>query len=393
MSIPTTKELAKNIFDQIVASMGITAPILPKAFIRVLSKAIAGVEIVLYKYSGFVLLQMFVNTASDKPTTINGRVIIPLNEWGSMVGIPERTKATQAELTIQVEVINKTGFLRTGSQLLGVGNGVVYLVAGDVALDDDFVYVVVRASGDQQNSNGSGTIGNLDIGAVLPFVNPLPNVKKNTIVVSQVVTGADKESTASYRTRILDRFQKRPQGGALADYEQWAEEAPGTLNAYPLTSDTPGQVDVYIESSTEPDGIPTQAQLEKALEFITYDNNGIANRAPAGALVNTFPISRVSFDVVITGITVPGDITPVHDQILLDLTKYFLNIEPFITGVTVGDRSDQVAETAIGGAVYSAVSSAGGYYEGVELFLDGSPMPLYFLGIGEKAKLGGIGYV
>lgn len=390
---PTTKQLAQNITDQITASMGIAAPLLPKAFIRVLARALAAVVVVLYKYAGFIFLQMFVSTASDKPTTVNGRTVVPINEWGALVGIPERTPATQAELTVTVIVTLQSGFLRTGDQLIGPDNGVTYLVAGDVALDAPTIEVVVRAAGDQQGGNGSGTIGNLEIGAIVSFANPLPNVGRDTTVLNAVVTGADEEATEAYRQRILDRFQKRPQGGAYADYEQWSEEAAGVLNSYPYTSDCPGQVDVYIESSTELDGIPTTAQLQAALDLINLDQNGLATRRPAGALANTFPITRTAFDVRVLGLSVPGDLATVRDQIEATLTAYFLERAPFIIGLTVGARTDQITQTAVGGQIDDVVSAAGGFFTSVELSVLGGVTTLYFLGIGEKAKLGALTYV
>lgn len=390
---PTTKELAENTVNQITTSMGIAATLLPKSFIRVLARAIAAITVVLYKYAGFTFLQMFVSTASDKPTTINGKTITPLNEWGSLVGISNRTPATQAEHTVTVNVTNQTGFLRTGDQLIGPDNGVTYLITGDVALDAPTIEAVIRASGDQQGGNGAGTIGNLDIGAIVSFANPLPNVAPETTVLSTIITGADEEATEAYRSRILDRFQKRPQGGAYADYEQWSEEAAGVLNAYPYTSDCPGQVDVYIESSTEPDGIPTTAQLQAALDLINLDSNGLATRRPAGALANTFPITRIAFDVRVLGLSVPGDVATIQTQIETAVTSYFLERAPFIVGLSVGTRTDQITETAVGGVVDDVVSAAGGFFTGLEVSIATVPTSLYFLDIGEKAKLGTLTYV
>tara|TARA_R100000541_G_scaffold18689_2_gene28564 strand:+ start:14320 stop:15510 length:1191 start_codon:yes stop_codon:yes gene_type:complete len=390
---PTTKQVADNIVAQIEAQISQSVPFLPKTFIRVLARAVAGVYVVLYKYGGFIFLQMFVSTASDKQTTINGRTITPLREWGDLVGIPAPKAATQAELEVTVTVTNQTGFLLSGSQLLGQTNGVTYLVSGDVALNAPTVQAVVRAAGDQQGGDGAGTIGNLDAGAIVSFANPLPNVAREAVVASQVTTGADGEATAAYRQRILDRFQKRPQGGAYADYEQWGEEAAGVANVYPYTSTCPGQVDIYVESSTEPDGIPTNAQIQAALDLIELDENGLATRRPANALVNGFPITRLAFDVRVTGLLVPSGLPEVQAQITEAVTEYFLTREPFIIGLSVGARTDQVTQTAVGGIVDDIVSAAGGIFTGVTLELNTVLTNIYILGIGEKSKLGTISYV
>jgi len=390
---PTTAAIASNIVAQIEAQISQTVPFFPKAFIRVLAKALAGVYVVLFKYGSFIWLQMFVRTASDQYFTVNGQPVNPLREWGRLVGIPDPAAATQAQFTVTVSVTNQTGFLRSGAQLLGPTNGVVYLVTGDVVLNAPTVQAVVVASGDQQGGDGSGTIGNLAPGAVLAFANPLPNVGRDVTVVSQTVTGADGETSESYRRRILDRFQKRPQGGAYADYEQWGEEAAGIANVYPYTSQCPGQVDLYVESATQPDGVPTNAQLQAVLDLVNLDQSGLATRRPANALVNAYPISRLSFNVKVLGVSVPGDLAAVRDQIEEATREYLLSREPYIAGLSVGQRTDQIAQSALGGIVYDVVSSNSGIFTGVTITANSGDIGLYFLGIGEKAKLGTITYV
>jgi uncharacterized phage protein gp47/JayE len=78
LQTPTTKELSDNLIAQIELSINQSIPLLPKSFIRVLAKATAGVFILLYKYGGFIFLQMFVSTASNEDTVINGIPVNPL---------------------------------------------------------------------------------------------------------------------------------------------------------------------------------------------------------------------------------------------------------------------------------------------------------------------------
>lgn len=382
----TTKEISDNIIAQLEATLNQTIPLLPKSFMRVLAKTLAGVFIILYKYAGFIFLQIFVQTASIRLTEINGKFLSPLIQWGRLIGVGDPTAATSAELLIDVTVENQTGVLAAGSQLIGATNGVVYLTLTAITLDAPIKQVTVVASSDQSGGNGSGVIGNLDAGAVLSFANPLPNVARDAVVDSQTVTGADAEATEAYRQRILDRFQKRPQGGAYADYEQWAEEAAGVLRAYPYTSACPGQVDVYIESSTEVDGIPTTPQLQAALDSIELDENGLATRRPANALANTLPIVRTAFDVIVSGLTVDNQ-AQVETDITTALTEYFVGREPFIPGLSILPRLDRITESAVGGIVDDIVSAAGGIFLNARVFLVGVNTPIYQLGEGEKSKL------
>lgn len=396
LSTPTTKEINDNIIAQLEASLNQSIPLLPKSFLRVLAKALAGVFVLLYKYAGFMFLQMFVRTAVYADTEVNGQTVNPLREWGDLVGVPDRAAATQAELLINITVESQTGFLPANTQLVGADNGVTYLTLAGVPLDAPTVQATVRAVSDQAGGGGAGAIGNLDPGAVLSFANPLAAVSRNATVAAQTVTGADAEAIEAYRQRIIDRFQKRPQGGAYADYEQWGEEPAGILNVYPYTSECPGQVDLYVEATPEssgsPDGIPTAAQLQEVLDAVELDQTGLASRRPANALVNAFPIVRKAFAVRVTGLLVP-DLAEVRGQIETALADYFLSREPFIPGLSVPPRRDRITRSALSGVVDDIVSASGGIFSSVLVELDGVPIDLYSLGVGEKAKLQSVGWV
>jgi len=396
LTTPTTKEISDNIIAQLEASLNQSIPLLPKAFLRVLARALAGVFVLLYKYGGFMFLQVFVRTATISETTVNGRTLSPLIEWGRLIGIGDPAPATNAELLIDITVENQTGSLPSGTQLVNSDNGVTYITIGSVLLNASIVQATIRAVSDQAGGAGAGAIGNLLPGATVSFANPLANVSRNASVDSQTVTGADGETTEAYRQRIIDRFQKRPQGGAYADYEQWGEEPAGIINIFPYTSDSPGQVDVYVEateaSSGSADGIPTAAQLQQVLNSIELDQSGLATRRPANALVNAFPITRSGFDVRVTGLLV-DDLAGVQASITSAVKEYFLDREPFIEGLSILPRKDRVTRSALGGVVEDIVSASGGIFSSVIVSKSGVNIELYSLGIGEKAKASTVTFV
>ena len=396
LQTPTTKGISDNIIAQLEASFSQTIPLLPKSFLRVLSKVLAGVFIILYKYAGFQFLQIFVATAANADTEINGKIINPLVAWGRLIGVGDPAPATSAQLLVDITVTNQTGALPSGTQLVGANNGVTYITVGAVLLNAATVQATVRAVSDQSGGGGVGAIGNLEPADQLSFANPLANVNRVVTVDSQVVTGANGETTEAYRQRIIDRFQKRPQGGALADYELWGEEPAGIVNIYPYTSDCPGQVDVYVEatpdSSGDPDGIPTNAQLQEVLDSINFDDDGRASRRPANALVNTFPINRLGFDVEIYGLAVDDEAT-VQASIESALTEYMLGREPYIVGLSVLPRKDRVTRSGVSGVVDDIVSAAGGVFNSAYLVRTSVRTEQYSLGIGEKAKLESVSYL
>lgn len=396
LTTPTTKDISDNIIAQLEATLNQSIPLLPKSFNRVLSKALAAVFILIYKYAGFIFLQMFVQTASAKDTTVNGTVINPLTFWGRTIGVGDPVAATNAELLIDITVTNQVGSLSSGSQLVNSDNGVTYITIGTVVLSSPTVQVTIRAVADQAGGGGAGALGNLLNGDTASFANPLPNISRDALVDSQVVTAADAEAVEVYRQRVLDRFQKRPQGGAYADYEQWAEEVAGIINAYPYTG-SPGEVDVYTEatvaSSGSADGFPTAAQLQAVLDNINFDQNGRANRRNANAFVNSLPITREEFDILVVGIAGVSDLGQVQADLTAALTEYIAAAEPFIPGLTVPPRRDTITATAVAAITEDIVNAAGGTFNVTFLvYTGGGSIPSHTLLDGEKAKLTVVSY-
>jgi uncharacterized phage protein gp47/JayE len=397
LTAPTTKQISDNLIAQMEASLNQTIPLLPKAFNRVLAKALAGVFVLLYKYVGFTALQMFVQTASSKDTEVNGRTVNPLRFWQELSGVEPRGSATNAELSVTVAVTNQTGVLSSGSQLVSAATGVTYITLADVLLNAATVLVSVRAVADQSNNGGRGTIGNLDAGDPLSFANPLPNVARDAVVSSQIITAANEENVEVFRRRILDWFQKRPQGGAYADYEEWAESTDGIISAYPYTG-LPGQVNLYSEatvaSSGNADGIPTTAQLTAVLASVTVNEAGLASRRNVNTFVNSLPILRTAFAVTVVGVAGVSNLAQVRGDITTAVVDYFRSTAPFIPGLTLPPRNDQITRTRVSAIVEDIVTAANGTFTSSTFELSGDPgaLEVYALNEGEKAKASAVSF-
>jgi uncharacterized phage protein gp47/JayE len=392
---PTTAELSTTIVSQIEGSIGESVPLLPKSFIRVLAKVLAGVVILVYRYAGFSLLQMFVATASTQETVVNGRTIIPLVEWGRLVGAGDRERATRAELNVTVTVTSQTGSLPAGTQLLHSSSGVLYTATAPVALDAATVTLRVRAASQSGGGDGTGDVGNRAPGDTLTFANPLSNVARDAVVASVAEQGADAEDWEVYRARVTRRFQRRPQGGAYADYEAWSTEVAGIVAAYPYTGD-PGEVDVYVEATVEssgsPDGIPTSPQLAAVAASIDLDEAGLPTRRPANAAVNVLPITRTPFDVTITGL-IADDVPATQTAIVDAIGEYLRSREPYIVGLSLLPRRDRVTLASVSGVADEAASALGATFTSAVVEISSVPTPNYTLGNGEKAGPGTITFV
>lgn len=396
LETPTTKEISDNIVNQISVSINQTIPLLPVAFTRFLAKVLAGVFILLFKYIGFNFLQIFVRTASFQETTILGKKVTPLIDWGILIGVGSPDAGTPSELIVDITVINQVGSLPAGTQLTSNKNGITYLLLSPVTLDASIVQGTIRASTDIEGNTAVGTIGNLDPGDTVSFVNPLADVERDTLVDSVSVPGLDAETEAAYRQSVIDRFQQIPQGGSGVDYVIWGTEVPGIIRIYPYKG-TPGFVDVFAEANTDidPDGFPTAQQLLDVENAIRFDEEGLQTRLPVNVFLNVFSISRKGYTVTVTGLTVSDPVT-VEANITAALNDYFLDREPFIDGVTSLPRRDFIKLNNVISIVDDFVSAAGGNFTSAELFITVGSVPVPIqdqLAIGQKAKADAINYV
>lgn len=390
LKTPTIAEINQNLIGQLEASLGQTIPILPRSFCRVLAKVLSAVVVLLYKYAGFIFLQLFVAHATLQETSINGKLVSPLKEWGRLIGVGDPTPATRAELRVTVTVQEQIGALKAGSLLLRESTAVIYSVVSAVPLNATTVSAVIQAVDDDQGNLGTGVIGNLEPGDTLSFANPLPYVERAVTVSEVLTTAGDAESEEAYRSRIVKRFRAKPQGGAYSDYQIWGEEVETILNVYPYTG-LPGQVDLYAEAtvpSSNEDGIPTDDQLQQVFDAVHYDSEGIASRRPITTGVNVYPITRTGLGVEISGLIV-DDATSVQGDITEALDEHLRSLEPFNEGLSVLPRKDRALSADIGGLVSDIVRAAGGTFGTHTLLVSGSPITAYTLERGEKARLAG----
>lgn len=397
---PTTSQLSDQIIGQLQGSLEQSNPLLPKAFLRVLAWVLAGAIVIVWKYAGFIFLQLFAAHASAEETVINGKKIRPLIELGRLLGVGDPLPAQRAQHMIAVTVTNQTGSLKAGQKLLRGPTRVLYETVAEVALNAPTVQVKIRAIGDDTGGDGSGEIGNLAVGDVVSFANTPANVATDATVVSTVVPGVNAEAVERYRARVIERRRRPPQGGAYADYSIWAKEVPGIANVYPYAGEIeggsgPGRVDIYVqatpESSGDPDGIPTTDQKTAVFNNINLNVSGKATRRPVSAMINVLPITLVTFDFEIQGLR-PD--TPATREDIEDSIKEHLGTrEPYIEGLSALPRDDRVTTSGIGGIVDAAAAANGATVAAVVMRIGGQPVAAYTLEHGEKARFGIDNYV
>lgn len=365
--------------------------LLPKSFIRVLSKVMAGLWIILYKQQAWIFLQIFPDTASFDEVEVLGKRIRPLVEWGELIGAGTPLDSTVFAGTVMGNAV-ADGFLYSGTQLKSDLTGKVYLVADTVTLTE----------GEEFSANiyctESGTAGNLDVGDALNFVAALGDVKKDAVVTHVSSSAVDGESENVYRNRVVNHWRTQPQGGALADYREWSADVPGVYQTYIYNDDdSPAGVIVYVCANEETTGsrIASSALCVAVGESCTYNPNGKGNRKPVTAVLdpghdgsyrNVKSIIETAFDVEITDYS--GSLSAVKDSIKSQVKNYLKEREPYIRGLSVDDtRKDRIDVNNIVGIINEIAIGETEYFDNVRLRLRGEEIKRYTLDKGELATL------
>jgi len=393
----TVSEINQLIIDQLEAAFNQLIPILPKNFCRVLAKILSGVFIILYKSSQWIFLQIFVSTASFKEVTIYGKKITPLTEWGKLIGVGTPFPSLQARLQIKIFVNNLGETLPSGTQFLSTINGLIYITQQDYLLDLAIFYIdVICTTG--------GIAGNLEVGQIVSVVNTAGYIENDGEVFFIIQSGTDSESEEQYRQRVVERFQLQPQGGALADYRIWSQDAPGVYQTFIYTGDIPGHVLIYVAGDPEiyPFRYPTPGLLINVGNVCTYNPiTGFATRKPVTAIIdpagdgsygNVLPIDVIFFDVIIYNL-VADDLIYIKSLIQQAIGDFIFSREPYILGLSILPKKEKISQSALVGIVYDIVNANNASFTSASLLFSGLPTESYILGEGQLAVLNLLTYV
>jgi uncharacterized phage protein gp47/JayE len=391
-----------SLYNEIKASFASTynqnvSP-LPKSFLNILSKVLAGLMNAVYKYGNFTSKQIFLKTASFEPITLaDGTVIRPLVEDARKYGIGEPTPATQAELEAQA-IVTAAGTIPSGTQLTNKATGVIYTTTQDYTVTSGTVNLSILASGDATNTGGFGVIGNMVIGDIVTFINPQITAAEASIVTI-LTTAADAETEDSYRNKAIIAARQPRLPNNYLWYREEAEEI-GTVRVYPYTSSNAGFIDIYVKSTLSGSVIPTQTQLDEVLNAVVYDVAGIV-QLPATLKpenINVLPVTTKTFSITISTINTNNEVASIQTAITAALQDLFANYEPYISAIDVTDsRKDLIDTQEINGVVYSTAKALGATVGSITLFEiisgNASTITKYLLDKDELATLTSVDYV
>lgn len=371
-TIPSATEIQARIVADVESAIGQTVPLLPKAFIRVLAKAIALIDVAMYRAILWVYAQIF-------PDKADWQALVLL---GKLVGI-DPTLASAAIVTASIPGTTGESVL-TGTNFRSDAGLVYQVTTGST--------IVGGVASCTLTCLTAGDAGNLVNGEVLTILSPDVNLTGTATITATVTDGADAETEDHFRVRVSNRYKKRYTGGSPADYEGWGLEAPHFIWVAPYAGDTPNAITVYGEVDNQTDGIPTSGQLTTLLNYLTYDpDTGLRTRRPIGDEITCLPITRKVFDFTIS---IKGANATTKASIETALSDYLSELEPYNEGVTL-ERNDAVTDTGASAAANDIAREAAASI--IALFLyensTGGVISSYTFYGGEKPKLGTVTWI
>jgi uncharacterized phage protein gp47/JayE len=294
--------------------------------VAVFSRVLAGAVHMVHGHVEYLARQLFPDLADD----------VYLVRFASLYGL------AKSPATFTTGVVQATGTngqeVPTGAVLRRADGEEFIVDAGGLISGGTLVVEVTAVL--------AGVSANTPSASVLTFESPLPGVDAD-VTTGELAGGADIESTASLRRRVLARIRLAAQGGAEADYELWALSVAGVTRVWVYPNELgAGTVVVYFARDEDIDIIPSVGEVATVQAYID-------SVRPVTAAVTVRAIVAKGWIVEIT-------LTPVAGAVLGDVQAA---VEAEIVDLF---RTEGVP----GGTMpFSKVRTAIGTAEGVEDFI------------------------
>jgi uncharacterized phage protein gp47/JayE len=341
-----------------------------------LSDLCAGFSYLHYAYQNWIALQANPATATDEYCDL----------WGSLKGV-DRKPATATVLTVTFSGINGTN-IPNGTGLSQL-NGVQYTTTTSATIASGTATVTAQAV-------APGSAGNASVGTQMVLSTSITGINATSgLVATQTTPGADLETDAAYKTRYLQAYRQPPQGGALADYINWAEAVPGVTRAWAApNAQGAGTLVIYVmldDAESPHGGFPqgnngvAGSETRDPTHIATGDQLAVANaiftQQPVTALVYVCAPTNTPVNFTISGL---GSANTAANQAAITAALQQMFLEQGQVGGTLNPDTMQPWPSINPSSWYLAVSSV----IGLGQFIIGTPSSSLTPSAGQLLTLG-----
>lgn len=247
---PTLPDLIDRAVNDIEARLPGVDARLRRSNLNVLAQVQAAGIHGLYGYLEYLARQMLPDTAEveflDRMATL----------W-----LPQPRKAATAAAGV-VTFTGTNGSAVPVGTVLSRADGAEYTTNTEVIVTSGTATVAITAV-------LAGVAGNHEAGnTTLTLVTPITGIQSSALA-GLLTNGADTETDASLRSRIIARIKQAPQGGAAFDYITWALEVPGVTRAWVSAQEMGvGTVTVRFVRDNDVNPIPESAEIAAVQAYI-----------------------------------------------------------------------------------------------------------------------------
>lgn len=246
-SRPSLNSLVTRILNDLLSRFG-TDDTLRRTDSGVYARVQAAAAHSLYGFVDWASRQFFVGTC-------DGDV---LDRQGDELGLP-RTPAAKATGSFTFTTL--VGGVIPDGTLVQAFDAVEYETVGSVTASGTSTPVDVQAV-------VAAAAGNRTTGQTVNLVSPIAGVTA-AAVAGELSGGADIETDAAYRARLLARKQQPPHGGASFDYVAWALEVAGVTRAWVYPQELGiGTVSVRFVRDNDASIIPDAGEVATVQAYI-----------------------------------------------------------------------------------------------------------------------------
>lgn len=214
---PSLSDLRIQVAQDIASALPGADPLLRFSNLGIVGSVLAGLAHLHYGYIDWISLQATPFTATDEF----------LEAWGALKGV-FRLAASSASGTVQFAGTNGT-LLPSGSHLVR-GDGKTFKTTADGTVASGSV--TVPATADADPAGLLGAFGNTDAASAMSLAQSIAGIQSTGTVATAFTGGADLETDANLRSRVLLAYQNPPHGGDADDYVTWARDVPGVTRAW-----------------------------------------------------------------------------------------------------------------------------------------------------------------
>ena len=367
---PTIQEIYNTIINDYKTRTNVKVPILKRSLIKCFAYAIAGIVSLIWNFAEWQYLQIFIETCGFEA----------LKRWGNLVDVNYRL-GTKAVLKIKLENASKNE-ITAGTAWKNLDNGLIYksLTTINTNINTNTNTSINTAKGNATTDifinvecSASGEIGNLLNDSKLNLINPVAGLPETAIVYSTEIIGTDNENIEDYRIRVLNRYKRKPQGGAAIDYYNWVTEVVGIVDCLPYVLQN-GLITLYIVAngsgtnrtptgSIEPNIFP-QWQNGQMLDIVGYGQflsvaNSI-NGDNANNAASLLPPNYTEYKIKIE------DLNPINESIIQNIKNSLIaeldKKRPNIKAIGYSVNNATINSNQLNSIVQNIIDSVDGSY-------------------------------